>query len=44
MERPLPRQMGCPECGHDHLWLACDWCLCDAHEQTGVYPTDAVEV
>lgn len=37
---PLSRQAGCPTCGHEHLWLDCDWCECTAHTQTGVYPEE----
>lgn len=37
-EAALSRQMPCPACGHEHLWLDCDDCTCSAHEQTGIYP------
>ncbi len=29
--------MGCPRCGHEHLWLDCDFCDCTAHDRQGVY-------
>lgn len=35
---PLSRVMGCPQCGHEHLWLDCDRCDCTAHIQIGIYP------
>lgn len=25
---PLSRQMPCPDCGHEHLFLSCDFCDC----------------
>jgi hypothetical protein len=31
------RQMPCPSCSHEHLWLDCDWCECTSHIQTGIY-------
>ena len=34
---PVPRQPSCPACRHEHLWLDCDFCDCNAHEQTGIY-------
>lgn len=37
-ERPVSRQMSCPSCAHEHLWLDCDWCDCVSHVQTGIYP------
>jgi len=36
-EQPISRQMGCPLCSHEHLWLDCDWCACTAHERPGIY-------
>lgn len=37
---PLTRDLPCGACGHDHLWLDCDWCPCTTHEQTGIYPKE----
>jgi len=37
---PISRQMGCPICGHEHMWLDCDWCDCAAHDQPGIYPEE----
>ncbi len=34
---PISRQMGCPVCTHEHLYLDCEWCLCDSHIQQGIY-------
>lgn len=34
---PVSRQMGCPACQHEHLWLDCDFCPCVAHERPGIY-------
>lgn len=38
---PVSRQMGCPACGHEHLWLDCDLCPCTAHERTGIYDEES---
>lgn len=38
---PTSRQMPCPLCDHEHMWLDCDRCSCVAHEQTGIYPEEA---
>ena len=38
-ERPLSRQPECGTCGHEeHIWFGCEWCLCEAHQPTGIYP------
>lgn len=39
-EQLLSRQMDCPACGHEHLWLDCErsGCGCVAHIQPGIYP------
>lgn len=39
-DRPVSRQMGCPNCGHEHLHLDCEWCPCVAHVQQGIYPEE----
>lgn len=35
---PVSRQPACGHCGHEeHIFFACEWCLCQAHEPTGIY-------
>jgi primosomal protein N' len=42
MEPPLSRQPACGQCGHEeHIFFACEDCLCGAHDPTGVYPEEA---
>lgn len=33
---PTPRNLPCPECGHEHTFLPCDWCLCDHLTRLGI--------
>lgn len=37
MERPLSRELPCPDCGHDHLHLPCERCDCDHVTIPGVH-------
>lgn len=40
-QQPVSRQMGCPSCTHEHMWLDCDRCECSAHIQPGIYSEEA---